>query len=572
MTKPIIICEKCGHEAHKQRNGDHSLCQRCHDNKMKRLWKETLPKGVKCFECGQERPTVLLDEHICQSCYTKRKNGVDPCSSCGKEKIIANIEHHLCKHCYADLISPKNLHTYLDRYETPFPQNKGYLDLLSETIDWGKVTEKTERRFRSIGKFLSKYALSYPLTWEAIEEALPPLSSSNRYNTKLVRSCLNDIGYLLVERGLLESRANYVTRRRSLQPIAKAPEYFKSPLLKYKDWLEYDKYSPSSVRSSLYSIVYFLSWCAGRGLTSLTEVHPLTVEDYQQTLYWKWTCSVCQHSTQCEPWEEIAPRRCLNPKCRVTGTYERRKRNAQSYIRTQMSNISNFFRWAEYHQFVSSNPVQCKIRDDEQKVTHYDEQVFGKLCAYLESPGADAEEAIALYLIFFHAFKVTELRLAQIPSLVDQDSKRNKSPQIEDYLVIAPHPRPRANNAGKRPSLRIDFPAEAVHWLKPILERLIKHNTSIIQDLNNQYLFVSMQSARHNQPVSKEYIRRLVSKATQRVLKAKANASTLRRTAGVIFTDECPRRGSSLVKLGWGPQRANNYTYMRRRVVHPRPT
>lgn len=571
MTKPIIICEKCGHEAHRQRNGDQSLCQRCHDTKMRRLWKETLPKGVRCFECGQERPTVLLREYICQSCYTKRKNGASPCSSCGKEKIIANIEHHLCKHCYADLIAPKNLRTYLDRYGTPFPRNKSYLDSLSGTIDWEKVTEKAERRFRAIGKFLSKYELPYPLTWEAIEEALPPLTSSNRYNTKLVRSCLNDIGYLLAERGLLESRAKYVARRRSYQPIAKAPECFKSQLLKYKDWLEYDKHSPSSVRSSLYSIVYFLSWCATRGITLLNEVRPLTVEEYQQTLYWKWTCRICQNSTQCEPWQEIAPSRCINSKCGATDTYERRKRNAQSYIRTQISNISNFFQWAEYHQFASSNPVQCKIREDEQKVTHYDEQVFEKLCAHLESPEADAEEAVMLYLIFFHAFKVTELRLAQIPSLVEQDPKQNKSPQIEDHLVIAPQPRPRANNAGKRLSSRIDFPAGAVHWLKPILERLIRHRTGIVQNLNNPYLFVSMQSARHNQPVSKEYIRRLVSRATQRVLNAKANASTLRRTAGVIFTDECPRRGSSLVKLGWGPQRANNYTFMRRRVVHPRP-
>jgi hypothetical protein len=456
-------------------------------------------------------------------------------------------------------------------YNSPFSQNEYFFDLLIEAIDWEKVTEKTVRKYRAIGEFLRERELREQLTWEAIEETLPPVGPVKRYKTKIIRSCLRDIGQLLAARGLLESRAVYITRRRSFQPIAKAPAGFRSDLLKYLDWLVRDKYSPSSIRSSLYSIMYFLLWGDERGVSSLSQVQKLTVESYQQTLYWKWVCKACKHSTAFEPSQNSTPEEtCRNRKCKVSGAYVRCRRHSQSYIRTQTSNLFTFFEWAESHQLVHSNPVQCRVREDEGKVTHYSEQIFEKLSAYLKSPEADPEEALALYLIFFHAFKVTELRLTQIPpSVLQADEESSPSLAENYYLLIAPQPRPRANNAGRRPSLQIDLPLEAARWLKPLLARFEQYRAASVCSSRNNYLFISSQSARHNLPVSKEYIRRVVTKATRSVLGAVANASTLRRTAGVIFADECPRRGAVLTQLGWGAQRANGYTFMRRRVLHP---
>jgi Zn ribbon nucleic-acid-binding protein/site-specific recombinase XerD len=568
-----VICESCGQKCLKQRDGDKALCRGCHDNKMKQLWRRSSLKKAECVSCGAARPTSLLKEDICQSCYTRRKNGVSRCQGkCGKDKIIVNLQHHLCKHCYADMIADDNLRSYLDRYSSPFSKNKYYFALLAEVVDWNGVTEKTVRRYRAIGEFLREHALPEKLTWEAVEEILPPVERVRRYKTKLIRSCLRDIGQLLAERGQLETRAAYISRRRSLQPIAKAPAQFRNDLLKYLDWLTHDKYSPSSIRSSLCSIVCFLSWCDERGISSFSKVQILTVESYQQTLYWKWFCKSCKHTIPFEPWEDSTPEKtCRSLKCTVSGTYVRHRRHSQAYIRTQTSNLFTFFTWAEYNQLVHSNPVQCRVRENEAKVTHYSEQVFEKLFAYLKSPQADPEEALALYLILLHAFRVAELRLAQIPPSVPPAEGQSEPSLTENYrLLIAPQPRPRANNAGRRPDLQIDFPLEAVQWLKPLLKRYEQHRASIGCNPRNNYLFISSQSARHLMPVSKEYIRRLVSKATCDVLGAAANASALRRTAGVIFADECPRRGAVLTRLGWGEQRANGYTFMRRRLIHPR--
>ena len=211
------------------------------------------------------------------------------------------------------------------------------------------------------------------------------------------------------------------------------------------------------------------------------------------------------------------------------------------------------FAWAEHNQLVHNNPVQCRVRENEAKVTHYSEQVFEKLFAYLKSLQADPAGALALYLILFHAFRVTELRLAQIPLAIPSTEEQSETSLTENYcLFIAPQPRPRANNVGRRPSLHIDFPQEAAHWLKPLLIRYEQHRASVGCTPRNNYLFLSTRSARHHTPVSKEHIRRLVSKVTRDVLGAVANASALRRTAGVIFADECPRRGAVLTRLGWG--------------------
>src|SRR5437588_786585 len=122
-----VICESCRQKCLKQRNGDNTLCQRCHDNKMKQLWRRSSLKKAKCVSCGDARSTMLIKQDICQSCYTKRKNGISLCRGrCGKDKIIVNLQHHLCKHCYADMIAGNNLRSYLNMYSSPFSQNKYY--------------------------------------------------------------------------------------------------------------------------------------------------------------------------------------------------------------------------------------------------------------------------------------------------------------------------------------------------------------------------------------------------------------------------------------------------------------
>jgi hypothetical protein len=170
---------------------------------------------------------------ICQACYDRRRNGEAECAVAGCENLIINKEWQLCKHHYAGRIAPVGLKRYLESYDSPFPQNKRYLAEIASRLDWvavekglAEVKEIDVRRYRAIGAFLRTHELPEPLTWRAIDAALPPLGPTGQYRTKLIRSCLIDLGHLLAERGLMEDWYSYLSERRCDQPLEKAPEIF----------------------------------------------------------------------------------------------------------------------------------------------------------------------------------------------------------------------------------------------------------------------------------------------------------------------------------------------------------
>jgi hypothetical protein len=79
----------------------------------------------------------------------------------------------------------------------------------------------------SAASFLQTRPLPEPLTWEAIEAALPTLGPTNRHRPKQLRACLRDLGHLLAACGELERRETYVLRHRALAPIARAPAHIR---------------------------------------------------------------------------------------------------------------------------------------------------------------------------------------------------------------------------------------------------------------------------------------------------------------------------------------------------------
>jgi hypothetical protein len=175
------------------------FCERCHDNELQRMSKHVKQIKVACSTCGEEKSSVLVGRKICTECYTKERNGKAACSSCGKVKIIYIKKRQLCKRCYECLRVTDDLEKFLANYSTPLPHNKYYFDLLTEEIDWGQANEKLLARFRGFGEFLQSYQLPETLSWEAIEEAKPPLLATKRTKPKHVRTCLMDLGHMLAQ-------------------------------------------------------------------------------------------------------------------------------------------------------------------------------------------------------------------------------------------------------------------------------------------------------------------------------------------------------------------------------------
>jgi len=451
-------------------------------------------------------------------------------------------------------------------FTTPYPYNKVLFDLLTTTIGWEAVNQHTDQKFRAFGRFLQTQQLPEPVTWEIIEETLPPLGPTNRNPPKQVRACLLDLGHLLVARGKLESRETYIARRNALLPMKQAPEHLQALLHRYTTWLWERRTVPGNVRDHMKVLASFWSWCEQRGIRSPEEVQASLVNEYLLTLYWQWQCSVCQGTMAFEPSSRKAPRACAH--CSTIGSLSKAKRYAQNTVRGHRAKLLVFFDWLKMNRMIIVNPVQGKTPAPSPTIHHYPPEVIRQLCAYIAAPDGDPVEALILYLILFHALSVWELQHAQLPTVF---SLRQDIPQprlSEAYYVIVPKPAPSLGDRSPgRPDVRLDFPAKAAPWLKPLLERFESQRQQRVRNPRNRYLLIAPSTARHNTPVGKVFVWETVRKASLRVLGAACNPNTLRKTAGVMFAD---RAGAGVLRwMGWDEQQAFAYTWAAREMIHP---
>ena len=91
-----------------------------------------------------------------------------------------------------------------------------------------------------------------------------------------------------------------------------------------------------------------------------------------------------------------------------------------------MTNLRTFFNWAQLHDVVQEHPFASdtgkasagtftvmnergEMVEIADSIRRYDDDVVERLCQYMVSTDADAEEAVVLYLIIFHVLTVTEL-------------------------------------------------------------------------------------------------------------------------------------------------------------------
>jgi hypothetical protein len=609
--KPRIVCAGCGAYGHAYTHST-VYCRRCYSTAHRRDWKKSLPREAVCVGCGGIKPTCLKAEMICQACYNIRRNGEAECAVAGCENLISNKEWQLCKHHYADRIAPAGLKRYLESYDSPFPQNKRYLTELASRIDWlavekglAEVREIDVRRYRAVGAFLKRHELPEPLTWRAIDAALPPLGPTGRYRTKLIRSCLIDLGHLLAERGLMEDWYSYLSERHCDQTFEKAPEIFLDYLRGFQRWALGAMVNPElqlpvevmdllpnkleSLSKSVAAVIAFLSWCAGRGVRSLAEVSPVLVAEYQQTLFWQLECKACHRLAPLEPWRKVE--RCADEKCGAVGSCVRVKRHARQYVNTQTSSLRVFFDWAKLHGVLEVNPVaheMCRIRsrtftvvgcdgevtEVERVIRRYDDRVVEKLCAYIVSPDADPEEALVLYLIIFHLCTVAELRNAKVPSLMKEESDPAVTASAAadyEYLFVPQREFTRGNRSVRRPTSTIKFPQKALPWLAPVLRRYYEKREEVVRAEHHEYLLAGEGRSRHNKPVCKAYVSRLVRTASLRALGGAVNPWDLRRTAAAVFAQRSKRRGAILTRMGYSEVRATHFNYLETFILRPKP-
>ena len=594
--EPSVSCSRCGHMTHQAApetgqcprctrvtsrsegvcahcsrtriifNQEEQLCLTCDKvvQQTERYWEKQTQ--VTCTVCGEIRVSALYNRAICRSCWKAEQYGQHCCSRCGKLKPIYIKAEHLCKLCDKDRRAPEALRRYVANFTTPHPYNKVLFDLLATTIDWETVTEKIHRTFRTFGRFLQTQRLNDPLTWEAIEEALPALGSTHRNGPKQIRASLLGLGHLLSARGKLENRETYLARRNALLPIEQAPEHMQPLLYRYTAWLWERRCVPATVRDNSEVLTSFWIWEEQRGVRAPEEVQASHINDYLLHLYWQWQCSICQRAMSLDPGERHAPRVCVH--CGAIGSLVKEKRYVQNTVRQHRAKLLVFFDWLKMNRMVIVNPVQRKTPAPSPTIQHYPPEVIKQLCGYITDPDSDPVEAFILYLIIFHALTVWELRHVRLPTLLPLHRDMDLPGLAESYYVIVPRSTPsRGDRSPGRPDIRLDFPAKATPWLKPLLKRFELQRLEVVRNSKNRYLFVTLVTKRHDVPVGSSYIWKIVRQASLQVLGAACNPNTLRKTTGVMFAD---RAGAGILHwMGWEDQQAFAYTWAAREMIQP---
>ncbi len=568
MTRPEGTCARCSHVSIIS-NQEAWLCSQCERMRRQSLrQKERRQVQVACTACGKVCSSFLIKRAICESCWRLERNGRAICVQCHKLKVIYQKTMRVCKPCYRDHLAPKGLRKYIEAFIAPNSFTTMLFQLLVTTIDWPNVTHAVERRFHAFGEFLQTHPFQEPLTWQTIEDTCATLVPANRQRPQFIRGCLLDVGYLLAANGQIESREIYIATRKALGPLKYVPLCLQDRVERYTDWLWESKYKPKTVREQLAALASFWTWCGLRDIQSPELVSGGLVTEYLLSLYWKWHCSHCQGTMPFEPSNRQAPRRCVH--CGAIGTLIQTSWCAQQTVANHRTAIRGFFDWARVNHLVIANPVQRRIPVPPRTIRHYPPEITKHLCS-LSTPDIDPTEGLILYLIIVHACSAWELRHAQIPSLLSLTEAIHVPSLAEFYYVVLSKAVPsRGKRSPGRPLHRLDFPPEAASWLKPLLEKFERQRQEIVKGTNNQYVLVAPGKAHHQTPVSGEFVRNLVMRASLHILGVACTARLLRQTAAVMLADTIS--AGILPWLGWEEQQASAYAWAPREIVVPQTT
>lgn len=560
FSQPESVCANCS-DIHFIVNQDFKLCKKCHQKLRSKL----LPK-VECSRCGEVKTPSSAKRPICKRCAAWSIRSISECGQCHVKKPLRSKSKNLCRLCYNNFLAPKSLRKYTETYSSPYTYNNHIFGLLASSIDWDSVTEFENRRLRVFGRFLLNKQLDKPLTWDVIYDALPPLKGSRGLNLKLIRSCLFACGHILAAKGEIESQYDYTLRRYALMPISRAPAYAQNILSRFVRWLEEKLVKPVSIRDHMEAVTSFWSWCDQRGIKLPEGVRVADFNNYLVTLSVQWECVICGDKAALDPLDRIPPQTCN--RCSAICSFIETKRYAIETIRKECGKLRVFFDWARINHLVIANPIKHKIKPLAPTIRHYPLGVIEKLAAKIADPELDPTEALALYLIIFHAYSIWELQHAQIPTAVPADKSVSRPTIADASYLIVPKPAPsRGKHTPGRPETRVDFAPEAEWCLRPLLKRYEEQRRLRAKNQNNLYVFITGRSGLYNKPVNHEYIKNIVHRASVKILGARVSPGMLRKTSGIIFT-ECGS-ASDLREMGWSREQGLAYEWHQRIVVNP---
>ena len=607
LSKVKIACEKCG-LADYPRISYPGHCGKCYLNAVHRKNVKLRLRKFVCCACGLTKTSLPNAEMICKSCYEKRRTSKGRCTATGCRGSIYNKKLRLCRYHNDERFAPKRLDKYIKSYDSPFPQNVRYflalttkLGLANCNVDERSVLVRDLLKYRAVGEYLQSHELPELLTWQAIHEALPKArkrGQRGRIRVHFIRSGLLELGHHI----LSEQFVQYLRERLMEKWLRSTPVMFVEHVTAFEKWASKGMLNPKLdinlheaqplantceyTQRTTKTVIRFLKWCVKCDICSLANITERTAASYKETLFWQLECSACRKRIPLDvaKTNEI----CSNQECQAINSYVKIRRLARASVNQYTVNLRTFFNWAQLRDVVSENPFPYntdKIRrgftvrnkrgqvvEIAASIRRYDDKVVERFFSYMALPDADPEEALILYLIFFHLLTVTELRNAKIPSLVTAaENPTGECDRARDfeYLLLPVRQPSRGLQSPRRDGPIMKYAKKPAWWLRPLLERYFEKRKRIGV---SEYLFVGRHQRTQNKPVCDTQMLDLVQRASQRVLNGVVNPRDLRNTAAAILADRSKRRGAILTRLGYTRGWATRFNYLEMFLLDPKTT
>lgn len=192
----------------------------------------------------------------------------------------------------------------------------------------------------------------------------------------------------------------------------------------------------------------------------------------------------------------------------------------------------------------------------------------------IEDPKMPAAEAMALYLLLYHAFYVKELKTVQIPSQC-RPLALGGGPRepLEEILTLELQPRElsRGKQFLGRTGEILKLEPKDEPWLRDLFRRFMLERSQKLRDPKNPYLFVATDRGPRGGPASDDYFRVLIKRATARVTGRVCTASILGKCSRLLYAEFGGHEGwRHLRELGLGEQHARSFAWAKRVRVVPK--
>ena len=605
--KPVVECKRCRKRRRTKLLGE-MICRTCYDNepkancgvcgKEKRFVTEgagvchdcikraAQPATIECAKCGKSKAPAKAYGDYCRQCQKRVNCGEGTCSRCGEHKPYLHVKYKLCRRCNRNRRTQKRLQGYLETVIISHEYNLTLFRHLTGLINWESLNEETRLRFKDFGEFLQSYHFDGPLTWEDIlklKEALPGI----RYFR--VRSCLEQLGELLLDPRKDEDLAECQRRSRPLEPVFPLGASVVAVLKKYDLWLRTERKNALGARRNHFAMLgRFWRWCVMRGLTSLARVEAAHVAEYLHTLGLKWTCRHCSFTKNITTRGEAPPTACENLECRALNSFEKEIRCVEETVRGQRSRLVTFFAWLkDVEEGIEINPAPAadgrrkkgkkgrrRMRKNAPTIQYYAWEVIDALLKAIEDPEMPAEEAMVLYLVLHHAFYQGELQTVRIPSQCRPRALGvEPGESLEDVLRLEWLPRELSRgrqSLGRSGEIFHMEPADEP-WLRDLVRRFMRERNQKLRSSKNPYLFVGASPSPRGGPVADRYFRRLIVSATARITGRACTIKILGKCSRLLYSEFGGHEGfRHLRELGLGEYQARTYAWAKPVRVVPR--